>query len=94
MTTEGLFSPSWQGHGGGGQGKSAALVEDFLTRMWKTVFLSRVANSHPARQRVVSRGPRPLRVPENAMTKPRRAEHERTHSPGLDRESIVDKCIG
>lgn len=57
------------------------------------VFLSRVANSHPAIQRVVSGVPRPHRVPENAVTKPQRAERKLTHSPGLDRESTVDKCI-
>lgn len=76
LTTEGLFRPSWQEHRGGGQGKSAALAEDFLTRMWKTVSPSRVANSHPATQRVVSGAPRPLGVLENVVTKPLRAEHE------------------
>lgn len=94
MTTEGLFRPSWQERRGGRQGKSAPLAEDFLTRMWKTVFLSRVAYSQPAAQRVVSGAPRPLRVPENAVTETWGAERELPHSPGLDRESAVDKCMG
>lgn len=79
----------------GGESRESLLflTEYFLTRMWKTLFLSHMANSHPAIQRAVSGALNPPRVAENAVTKPQQAEHVRTHGH-LDRDTVVDKYIG